>query len=442
MSSLWPHQLEGVRRIQRQASLMLAFEMGCGKTRTAIEGMRACDARSVLVLCPKKVISVWPDEIEKWAQGCYEVAPLTSGTAKRKASAVPTCGAPHVVVVNYDSAWRGELGKALLARDWDMVIADESHRAKSSTTQIGKWIAKLKAHRRVALTGTPMPHSPLDVFGQWKFLDPSVFGKSWTAFKARYAVQRPLPNSRAQMIVGYQNIDDLERRIAPQIMRVTADEVLELPETLDVWRWVDLEPKARKLYDQLERESIADLGDDALVADNVLVKLLRLQQVCSGAVTTEGGDTVEVSTAKRDALAELLDDIPAHEPVVVFGQFKADIAAVRAASGARRYFELSGAANELRNWQDDDSGAVIGVQIQAGGIGVDMTRARYCVYMSTGFNMGAYLQSRARVHRPGQERKVVYYHFGAARTVDAHVAKALKKREDLVTCVLERVRHG
>jgi SNF2 family DNA or RNA helicase len=74
--------------------------------------------------------------------------------------------------------------------------------------------------------------------------------------------------------------------------------------------------------------------------------------------------------------------------------------------------------------------------MQAGGVGVDLTRARVCAYYSLGFSLGEYLQSRKRTHRPGQTRSVLYVHLVAEGTIDEQVYRALEARQDVIAAVL------
>ena len=80
---------------------------------------------------------------------------------------------------------------------------------------------------------------------------------------------------------------------------------------------------------------------------------------------------------------------------------------------------------------------MLAVQIQAGGVGVDLTRARYCCFYSPSFSLGDYEQARARVHRPGQTRKVTYIKLIAPDTVDERIYEALSSKKDVVRYVLE-----
>lgn len=177
-----------------------------------------------------------------------------------------------------------------------------------------------------------------------------------------------------------------------------------------------------------------------MTAANGLVKLLRLQQITSGWVRADESDQlVEVDTSKADALGELVNDIDADEPIVVFCRFTSDINAVErtAEKLGRPFGQLTGRANDLDEnilpeTIDDQPGYLFAVQIQSGGVGVDFTRSRYCVYYSVGYSLGDYRQSVARLHRPGQERSVHYYHIIAASTVDETIYETMVQRDEAV----------
>jgi len=95
--------------------------------------------------------------------------------------------------------------------------------------------------------------------------------------------------------------------------------------------------------------------------------------------------------------------------------------------------------DELKRWQAGDA-PVLAVQIDSGGVGIDLTRARYAIYYSLGFSLGSYEQSLARIHRPGQTRPVEYIHLLARGTVDEKVMAALRTRADVVNSVLQQMR--
>jgi SNF2 family DNA or RNA helicase len=128
------------------------------------------------------------------------------------------------------------------------------------------------------------------------------------------------------------------------------------------------------------------------------------------------------------------------EPVVVFCRFRQDIISIQTAAvkAKRKVAELSGHQNDLIAWQCERNGAtVLAVQIQAGALGIDLTRAAYCVFYSTGLSLGDYEQSLARLDRPGQTRSVTYIHLLASGTIDEKVHKAFRQKRNVIEDILK-----
>jgi SNF2 family DNA or RNA helicase len=335
------------------------------------------------------------------------------------------------------------MAKNLRSIKWDRVVADESHRIKSPSGAQSRYMSALSAsaRRRLALSGTPMPHSPLDIFAQYRFLDRTIYGANFHAFKTQYAIMGGFQNHE---IKGYRNEDDLRRRFEQIAFRV-GKEVLDLPEAVHITRACQLDAKTARMYAGLQNDFVAWVREGyEVTATNALAKLLRLQQLTGGHLPAESGVGVErVSDAKRDLLEDVLEDIAHDEPIAVFCRFSADLDVVHEVAKAlgRESRELSGRANQLADWQAG-AAPILAVQMQAGGVGIDLTRARYCVYYSCGFSLGDYEQSLARVHRPGQTRPVTYVHLVASGTVDEAVYFALDKRREVVRSVLTGIVSG
>lgn len=450
---LWKHQQAGYDAAVDQAATLLAMGLGTGKTLTTIALLDAWDAHRTLILCPKSVVAAWPEQFQRHMDDPPLVVPLVEpfcrGTVADRAEyadALLKRGGPGrtVFVLNYEAAIQPAMSKWLQRQQWDVVVADEAHKLKAPTSLTSKTIHRIgrRARRRLALTGTPMPHSPLDVFGLYRFLNERIYGLSWTMFRNTYAVTNPnLP----QMVVGLKNTDQLMEKFATIAYQVDRG-ALDLPPFHHITRSCQLGPEGRRVYREMERDFVTTIqahADDpsTVTASTVLVKVLRLQQVASGFVRTDDGEEVVVDTGKRSVLTEVLDELPADEPVVVFCKFRRDLDMVREVCEARGsgYRELSGRINELSDWQGG-GGTVIGVQIQAGGAGITLTRAAYCVYLSVGYSLGDYLQSEARCHRPGQDRPVTYVHIEAEGTIDQKISQALQSRRDVMESLLEGVR--
>ncbi len=242
-------------------------------------------------------------------------------------------------------------------------------------------------------------------------------------------------------IIGYKNIDELHRQFYQLAHRVRTDDALDLPASTCVTLTVTLSAEEKRIYKEMEHKLTAAINDGTITAANGLVKILRLQQITGGSSNDDDGHLVTFGTSKRDRLIEDLKDLPLEEPVVVFCRFTHDLNQVRQAAVAcgRIYRELSGHANELKEWQTGEP-AVLGVQISSGGISIDLTRARYCYCYSVGFSLVDYEQAIARIRRQGQTRNVCYRYLIAAGTVDRDVYYALEEKRDVVGVVIDALK--
>jgi len=451
----WRHQFAAfqftMERLLRGAgAALLALEMGVGKTLVALMVLAALAAKRILICCPLRVVPVWELQIERHLNLPLIVVTLDDDAgsvankkklAEEKLRLAETTGRPLVVIINYDSVWRSPFADWAEAQQWDLIIADESHRLKAPGGKASLAFKRLRshAHARLALTGTPMPHSPLDVYAQFRFLNQTIFGPSFAAFRQKYAV---MGGFQRKQVTGFQCLDELEALMRTITYRVSKD-VLDLPPETHVTYECELSREALRVYRDLEEDFVAEVRDGRVTASNAMVKLLRLQQVAGGWVKTDDGQYHRVDSAKQKLLADTLEDIGPEEPVVVFCRFHADMDAVHEAAKSAGFtsLELSGRRDELKPWQDGEA-QVLAVQISAGGVGVDLTRARYSIYFSLSFSLGEYDQALSRVHRPGQTRPVEHIHLVARNTVDVKIMRALEKRAEVVTAILAEIQGG
>ncbi len=442
----WKHQREGIEWIKARQGSMLAFGMGTGKSLTTVVALHELEATMTLILCPVTVMGVWRREFDRHAPREFAVLVLDKGTCRDKAlrmaewiKARTAMGDRRlVVVVNYESAWRDLLGQALLARTWSVLVMDESHRIKSPGGRASRFASDLtkRAQRRIALTGTPMPHSPLDIYAQARAVDPIIFGRSFVAFRSRYAV---MGGFEQRQVIGWRNAAELRERYRRMALERRTEDCVELPEVTDQVIEFELGAKAGRIYRALDADLFAKIESGEVTVSNALTQLLRLQQVTSGFLVADEKDKPEiVDDAKARALADLLEDA-GDERVVVFCRFRHDLDTVRAAAKelGLTYGEISGRQRDLTPQSTMPDGiAVMGVQIQAGGVGIDLTAASIGIYYSLGFSLGDYEQSRRRLHRPGQGRHVRFYHLIALDTIDAKVMRALEKRQQVIEAVM------
>ena len=433
LRALWPHQQAALDFAEGKDAVMLAVCMGGGKSRIALELLQRRDVKRALLLCPRSVVDVWPKQASEYSN-FYTLA-LREGTiAKRTKSAELAIAHTNLVIINYDACWREPFKSWALKQPWDAVVADECHRLKSPGGVASRFAATL-ARRipfRLGLTGTPMYHSPLDIYGQYRFLDPAIFGTSYRRFQYEYAITKPMQGF--EMVVGYKNQEQLNRKFYSIAFRVDSD-VLNLPDPTHNVRTCELGAPASKTYKSLESDFFAEVDSGIITVSNALVKALRLQQIASGYCKTEDGVETQLDTSKEVLLRDILEDLD--EPVVVFCRFRHDLDTVHRVAGPGRSLELSGRKNDLAEWQAG-AAPILAVQTQAGGVGIDLTRARVAIYYSLGLSLGDHLQSQARLQRPGQTRTVAYYYLLAEHTIDGKVFRALQAKQDVIEVLLRR----
>ena len=441
----WRHQASAYAFSIVADATMFSICMGGGKSRLVVNLLQNRDCKKILIACPMSVTRVWPNQFAQHAALPFKIEVLGEhGTTKKLLHAKSSSemayltGERLVLVVNYESAWRDPLGEWIKKQEWDAIVADESHRLRGHNSSVSKFFGKLygRAKLRLCLTGTPMA-VPFDVFGQYRFLDPGVYGTSWHAFQHRYAVMNKFFPSKVE---EWQNQDELAERFSTIAYQVDSS-VLDLPEVLHERRVVTLSPEAQKIYDDLEAELCAEVGAETVTAANALVKVIKLREVTSGFVIHDDSSvSTVVDHSKAEALRDILEDIGS-EPVVVFCVFRHELRAVQGVCETlgKQYGELSGSDKgglTDRGTMGPDID-VLGAQIQSGGVGIDLTRARYAIYYSVDFDPILYKQSLARVHRPGQERPVVYFHLLAENTIDFAVYGALERKESVTDAVLK-----
>jgi len=443
---LWAHQREGVSFLYRlyhegRGGGYLAFDMGTGKTLTSLSFARAIESKRTLVVCPKSVIPTWSREARSWFGDYFTtILPLDgdSGDAYSKANLLRQAvrSLPALVVVNYESLIRQELHEAAKSVEWDLLILDEAHWVKNHKSKRFKYLSELKRRFSIALSGTPMTQGPQDLWSQAYLLDPSYLGPNYYAYINTYTIKGGF---KGKQIVGVKNQDRLAKKTSRFMMRVSIDDVLELPEQIFLEAPVYLSDEAMRLHDELWRSLWDYLKAEELNLPTAATAILRMQQL-TGGYFVRGDTKLRVDRAKEEALSDLVESL-GDEPVVVFAIFHDDLDVISevAKRTGRAYGELSGRRNDLDSFQ---RGLVdlLAVQIRSGGIGVDLTRSRYAVYYSLGYNLGDYLQSLARIRRPGQTRKTVYYHLIAKGTIDEHVYRALSRKQDVVDSLVSMVR--
>lgn len=446
----------------------LLFEMGCGKTLTAIaiagQGYKLGKVKKLLVVAPTSVVSVWPKEFDEYADFPYIVRAM-QGTARKKVEALSSISYAvkafreeplQVAVINYESAWRVNEDKPnesifdrLMAWKPDMVICDESQKIKTNTTEQSKAMHKIGdiAKYKLILSGTPIQNSAMDIWSQYRFLDSTVFGDNFYKFRARYAV---MGGFNGKQVIGTRDIDILTEKAHSIASRVTKEDALDLPEKTFLNREVELSPKERKIYDQIRRECYAEIEGGEITAALITTKLLRLQQITGGfAQFDDEPFPTQIGNSKLKELESIVDDyvIDSGKKLVVFATFTAEIKAIckMLENKKVKYGMINGSVKQecrgaiVEEFQKGSTMVMVG-QIEAAGTGITLHAASCVVYYSLTHNYATYAQSTDRIHRIGQHYPCTYIHLVCPKTNDMRILKNLERKEELAKSIVDNWR--
>ena len=431
----------------------LLMEMGTGKSLTAIAITGALSQagriRRVLIVAPLSILGVWEEEFQKFAAFPYALAVLSGSSAKKLDTLRHMNGtALQVVVVNYESAWR--LEKALTTWHPDLIIADEGHKIKTHNIAASKAMHRMgaKASYRLLLTGTVITNKAIDVFSQYKFLNPAIYGNSFYAFRNRYFDMVGYGNHTPVLKKSMEG--ELTEKLHSISYRATKAECLDLPETTDVIRQIELEPAALRIYRGLVKESYAELASGEVTATNILTRLLRLSQLTGGFLGNDETAAVEqVSAAKLSALEDILDGAVAEgKKLVIIARFIPEIKAIckllekRGLGYSCITGEVKNRDEQVARFQNEPEVMAFVGQIATAGLGITLTAASTMVFYSLDYSMSNFEQTKARIHRVGQRMPCTYLYLVARGTVDEKVLAALESKADLARTLVDDYRNG
>ena len=502
---LFAHQVATVRRIiETRGVCALLLEPGTGKTRCAITYASMLAAKAgremrVLVLSPVAALDTWVDQAVQYAAVGQSVDALAlGGTIRERAAALTVrgVGVSEKLLVAHKTREGGIAGLRVISMSLDsfaqrrpvtarknttdllveavsryrpdLLVVDESHRLKSATSNTSRGVARLRdlSPRRLILSGTVMPHSPMDVWAQWRFLAPEAFytldnrdGRTrhpmtYGRFEDRYAV---LGGFQGKQVVGFKNLTEMQTVMARNSIVVRKADALDLPPVMDVTVPVTLAPAERRAYDEL-RQSLATTlanGDTASVP-NKLALMMRLRQLTSGYAVTDTGVVQTLGTSKRRAVTSVVNEtLDGERRVVVFAHFKPEVRDI--AEALRQYqhrndTDVMTITGDTPPWQrealrkrfgsDRPERMVLVAQARTMSLAVnELVTASHAVFASLSERRDDFVQARDRLNRLGQTgEKVTFWNVLVPGTVDEVILAAHRDRTSLEAAMLQHLR--
>ncbi|MDQ1530523.1 MAG: hypothetical protein QOE37_628, partial [Microbacteriaceae bacterium] len=434
LSFLYDNRLGGV----------LADDMGLGKTVQALAlvaralsgaGRQEGGRPRFLVIAPTSVVPNWAAEAHRFLPS-IRVAAVTETARKSGRTLDETVGDADLVITSYALARLD--ADAYRGMAWSGLLLDEAQFVKNRTSATYSRIRSLGVPFTLAITGTPLENSLMDLWSMLSLAAPGLF-PSPTGFAEYY--QRPIERDG-----DAERLAQLRRRVRPLMLRRTKEVVAdELPPKLEQILEVELAPRQRAVYDRyLARERSRVLGLMGEFDKNrfaIFRALTILRQVALDAALVDPVHT-GVPSAKLDLLDELLADALAEgHRVLVFSQFTRLLARVRSRLDAADigYAYLDGSTlrrgevvDRFRSGEAD----VFLISLKAGGFGLNLAEADYCVLLDPWWNPAVEAQAVDRAHRIGQTRSVFVYRLVAKDTIEEKVMALKAAKAELFDAVM------
>lgn len=405
------------------------MDMGLGKTGVGLR-LALTDPKPILLVGPIPVIkSVWEQEAKTWS----ETKHLTFGRyrgAKTERARVAS-QARDVYMVNPEMLEEAlqELPKC------NSLYVDESSMFKNPSTKRFKHLRKFLSgfSARRIFTGTPTPNSLLDIWSQIFLLDEGVrLGTSFYAFRDRFFEQADY------MGYVFRPRDKAQEKIASLIsditVRIRYEDYLEPSEVMTNIIPVNLEPKTRKLYEDMEKKAIAELNGETLTAGSAVVVLNKLRQVTGGFVFNDVRESRLLHTDKLEALDQVIESAPG--PVIVVYNYIPEKEMLQARYKGLKVYEPG---------MEDDWNAgkipVMALHPKSGGHGLNLQFGGHImVFYSLSFSWEEIQQVKKRIDRRGQTKPVIYHYLIVNDSVDELMLQVQSRKGEAQQDFLELVK--
>ena len=444
-----PHDYQQycIDRLIKEPMLGLFLDMGLGKTVTTLTAIKELKyyrflVRKVLVIAPKKVAeATWSKEASKWEH--LSVIRISTVLGSRNKRITALAATADVYVINRENVeWLVEYYR----NDWpfDMVVVDESSSFKDHSTKRWKALKRVrpKINRMVLLTGTPAPNNLIDLWAQIYLLDEGArLGRTIGGFRERYFN----PDKRSsERIFTYKPKfgaeDSVQKLIGDICISMKAEDYLELPDCITVNTTVQLDTKAAKAYETLEKTMLLEINDEEITADMAAVLTGKLLQLAGGAVYDVNKTAQIVHNCKIDAFTELIESLNGEHVLVFYGFQHERDRIIKALGKTKLRVRVYKDSDDETAWNNGGIDVLLahpastayGLNLQDGG--------HHIIWFGPTWSLEQYQQANKRLHRQGQKYPVIIHHLVSEGTVDEDVIKALDRKSGTQEALLSALK--
>ncbi len=436
--------------------LAILSTMGTGKTYCAINiaryWMQQGEAKKVLVVCPTAVLTNWADEIDMFSNRTsvvlhHAIREKRLKMFKEKAD---------FYIINFEATTR--FTKQILKLNPDIVIFDESSRIanpKAKQTVACTKIASNTKYRYI-LNGTPIANVPINLWSQFYVLD---FGESLFSSYARYRAQY---FGHFTMKVGKRYfrkysvrnkwaMEEIAERIATRSIRYTKEECIkDMPEKTYQVRTINLSKSARKLYDEMLEHAKLELSqiEQNITAEIMLTKFIKALQITSGYVKTDEGNYIQMKhNPKMEELKGIVEEVVPESAMVIWCKYLHTIKMVQDMLDKMNldYLTIKGEVEDksavAKIFQESsiEEIPIMICQIRSGGIGINLHKASYAVFLENEWRLQDRYQAEDRIHRIGQKNICTYIDIVINKSIDQQVLRSIRKNNDVAEYILQRI---
>ncbi|NPV00007.1 MAG: DEAD/DEAH box helicase [Brevinematales bacterium] len=448
--NLLPFQRAGVEFAMKRENTLIADEMGLGKTVEAIGVINCIKPSTVLILCPAIVKLNWQKELLRWTIPLFNYRiSVVYGESKTHIE----IGNNSITIVNYDIlAYHVPV---LRKTTFGLIIVDESHYIKNKTAQRTRAALKLKAKRKICLTGTPVMNRPHELWAQLKFLEapklpayyPFIYEYAG-AYRDNYGIKFDPKNIPFYKLSEYLRTTVMIRRLKKDVLKELPPkrrQVIEIEitdvETVNLvekeWQEFEKMSRIRDLRERLSntrdehaetefREQIKQLQENMESVHNIFVSNhnIGISKIPFAVHLIrdmmENVEKIVIFAHHTDVILALKDKLKPFNPLVLIGSMN---------QGERQY--------NIDLFQNTDLHRVIICSIKASGLGITLTRASTAVFVEESWSPAELQQAEDRLHRITQLSSVNIYYLLLNNSLEAHIAKSNIEKLEMIEGILD-----
>jgi superfamily II DNA or RNA helicase len=443
---LRPYQRDGVAWLQalrvHDLGGILADDMGLGKTvqmlaHIAIEHAAKRLHSPVLVVAPTSVVPNWRAEIARFLPRTR----VLSLAGPDRAGLFAEIDDAQIVLTSYALLTRD--ADRLAERNWSIVVLDEAQAIKNPRAKAAIAARRLRAHQRIALSGTPIENHLEELWSIFACAVPGLLPE-----RARFAKVFRTPIE--------SHGDDARRRtlaarVRPFLLRRIKERVAEeLPEKTEIVHHVELSGAQRDLYETIRLTMHKHVRDEVerrgLARSRIVVldALLKLRQVCCDPRLLKLPVAQAVKESQKlDALLEMLETLLEDgRRILLFSQFTSMLDLIKPELTRRDmpFVELRGDTRDretpVAQFQNHEVPLFL-ISLRAGGTGLNLTAADTVIHYDPWWNPAVERQATDRAHRIGQQQHVFIYKLIAEHTVEERILELQERKGALAASLFD-----